>query len=102
MSLFHVTDEDFEEKVIGSQKTVIVDFFANWCGPCKMIAPIVAEIAEEKEGLIKVGKIDVDEQAELALKYGIVSIPTLLLFDDGKVMEKKVGYCDKDELLEIL
>ena len=102
MAEIKITKENFEDEVLKSDIPVLVDFFATWCGPCKMIAPIVEEIAEEKAGEIKVGKIDVDEQAELALKYGVVSIPTLLLFEDGKVMEKKVGYCEKDELLEML
>ncbi len=102
MAEIKITKENFEDEVLKSDIPVLVDFFATWCGPCKMIAPTVAEIAEEKAGEIKVGKIDVDEQAELALKYGVVSIPTLLLFEDGKVMEKKVGYCEKDELLEML
>ena len=102
MAEIKITKENFEDEVLKSDIPVLVDFFATWCGPCKMIAPIVKEIAEEKAGEIKVGKIDVDEQAELALKYGVVSIPTLLLFEDGKVMEKKVGYCEKDELLEML
>ena len=97
-----VTTKNFEEEVIKSPVPVLVDFWATWCGPCRMIAPIVEEIAKEYDGKIKVGKINVDEEMDLAVKFGIVSIPTLLVFENGEVKNKLIGYCQKDEIIEIL
>ena len=101
MSLFHVTDEDFEEKVIGSQKTVIVDFFANWCGPCRMLSPVLEEIAEERED-VDIAKVDVDECPELAQRYGIVSIPALMVIRGGECVASSVGYMPKDDVEKLL
>lgn len=97
-----LTEENFEEEVIKSNIPVLVDFWATWCGPCKMLAPIIAQIADEKEGEIKVGKVDVDEEMELAAEYQVASIPTLLLFKNGEVVETSIGFKSKEQLLEML
>jgi thioredoxin 1 len=86
-----LTEKNFEEEVLKSDKPVLVDFWATWCGPCRMLAPTIAKIAEEQEGVIKVGKIDVDDEPELAAKYGIASIPTLMVFKNGEVVKSSVG-----------
>ena len=86
-----LTEKNFEEEVMKSDKPVLVDFWATWCGPCRMLAPTIAQIAQEKEGIIKVGKIDVDEEPELAAKFGIASIPTLMVFENGQVKKSSVG-----------
>ena len=86
-----LTEKNFEEEVLKSDKPVLVDFWATWCGPCRMLAPTIAQIAQEKEGIIKVGKIDVDEEPELAAKFGIASIPTLMVFENGQVKKSSVG-----------
>ena len=90
-----LTEKNFEEEVLNSDKPVLVDFWATWCGPCRMLAPTIAKIAEEQEGKIKVGKIDVDEEPELAAKYGIASIPTLMVFKGGQVVRFSVGVQSK-------
>ena len=89
---------NFEDEVIKSDRPVLVDFWAEWCGPCKMLAPIVAGIAAEREGTLKVGKVNVDGSPELAAKYGVMSIPALFLFRGGKVAASSVGYMSKDEI----
>ena len=101
MALIHVTSENFEKDVMQSTKTVLIDFWATWCGPCRMIAPIVEEIAEERDD-ITVAKIDVDEAGELAAAFGITSIPTLVVMKDGKIVNQAVGYRAKDGILELL
>lgn len=97
-----LTKTNFEDEVINSEVPVLVDFWATWCGPCKMIAPIVEEIAEEYAGKIKVGKVNVDQEQELAIKFGIASIPTLLLIKEGKVLNTLVGYRPKEDIEAML
>jgi len=93
-----VTDSTFDEVVLSSEKPVIVDFWAEWCGPCRMIAPILAELAEEYHDKIIVTKVDVDSNPESAAKFGIRNIPTMLFFKDGKVVDKQVGAVAKKVL----
>ena len=90
-----LTADNFEEEVLKSDIPVLVDFWATWCGPCRMLAPMIAQVAEEQEGKIKVGKVDVDEQPELAYRYGIASIPTLKVFKGGEVVKTSVGVIPK-------
>ncbi len=94
-----VTDGDFEAKVEKAQGVILIDFWAEWCGPCKMIAPIVEQIAAEHSGKLTVGKLDVDSNTHTAMKYGVMSIPTLILFKDGQPVERLVGYMPKERLL---
>ncbi|MBR3942423.1 MAG: thioredoxin [Clostridia bacterium] len=93
-----ITRENFEQEVLKSDLPVLVDFWATWCGPCMMLAPIVEEIAEEYQGKIKVGKVNVDEEGALAMQFGIQSIPTLLYFKGGKLVDTKIGYCTKAQI----
>jgi len=94
-----LTDQNFEEEVLKSEIPVLVDFFAIWCGPCQMMAPVVEEIAQEMEGKVKVGKMNVDENPVTAEKYGIMSIPTLILFKNGEAVKTLVGFRGKEEIL---
>ncbi len=96
------TEENFKSEVIESSQPVLVDFWAEWCGPCKMIAPAIEELAADFDGKAKVVKVNVDEQPKLAQEYGVRSIPTLLFFRDGKVAEQLVGAAQKDALAEKL
>jgi len=100
MAVAQVTDKNFEGEVLKSDLPVLVDFWAEWCGPCKVISPIVEEIAGELEGKLKVAKVNVDDAQDLAGKYNIMSIPTLLLFKNGEPVEQVVGAVSKDQLLE--
>ncbi len=93
-----LTNENFDEEVLKSDIPVLVDFWAVWCGPCKMIAPVVEEIANEYEGRVKVGKVNVDEQQRLAIRFGISSIPTLLVFKNGEIVNKSVGFIPKADI----
>ena len=101
MAEIKITNENFEAEVLKSEIPVLVDFWAAWCGPCRMLAPAVAQIAAECEGKIKVGKVNVDEQPELAQRFGIMSIPTVLVFKDGKKVNQSIGLVPKDKLLEL-
>ena len=95
-----LTDENFEQEVLESDKPVLVDFWATWCGPCMMLSPIIEEIAEEYSDFLKVGKVNVDEPPVTSLEYKVSSIPTLMLFKDGKVVKKSVGYMEKEDLIK--
>lgn len=98
MSLLHLTDNNFKNEVLESELPVVVDFWATWCGPCRMIAPIIDELSREYHDRIKIGKINVDENPKITSYYGIMSIPTLILLRDGKVMEQVTGAVSKSEL----
>ena len=97
-----INSENFEKEVLNSEKPVLVDFFSDWCGPCKMMAPIVEELATELDGKVKVGKINVDENSDIAVEYNVMSIPTLIVFKNGKEEKRLVGVRDKEELLRLL
>jgi thioredoxin 1 len=101
MAITVVNKDNFEEEVLRSPKKVLVDFYADWCGPCKMISPIVEQIAEENED-IKVCKINVDSEPELSIKYQVMSIPTLISFQNGEVSDKSIGLVGKEEILNII
>lgn len=102
MSEITITKQNFEEEVLNSEIPVIVDFWAVWCGPCQMLAPVIAEISEELSGKVKVGKVNVDEEQELALKFGVTSIPTVMLFENGQAVKTSVGFMDKQQLKDTL
>jgi len=102
MEPLEFTDANFEQEVLKSELPVLVDFWAVWCGPCKMIAPLVKELAGEYEGKAKIGKVDVDNNQNISIKYGIRSIPTLLLFKDGKIVEQIVGAVPKAQIVQKL
>ena len=95
MSEITITSANFESEVLQSDMPVLVDFWASWCGPCKMLAPTISEIASEYEGKVKVGKVNIDDDTAIAIKYGIVSIPTVVLFKNGEVADKSVGFVPK-------
>lgn len=95
-----VTDQTFEQEVLKSETPVLVDFWATWCGPCKMIAPVLEEVAKEKDGALKIAKLDVDENPETAQKFGVMSIPTMLIFKNGQEVNRLVGYMPKPQLLQ--
>ena len=101
MEILHITQANFDELVLKSEKPVLLDFWAPWCGPCRMVAPIVEEIAGEREDIL-VGKINVDEEMELAVQFGIISIPTLVVMKNGELANKAVGYMPKEKILELL
>ncbi len=102
MAEIKLTDQNFEQEVLRADLPVLVDFWASWCGPCQMLAPVIAEIAEEYAGKVKVGKVNVDEQPNLANRYGIASIPTVMLFKNGEVVSTSLGYRPKNDLETML
>ena len=101
MAIVHITKDNFQDLVLNNPKSVLLDFWATWCGPCRMVAPILEEIAAEREDIL-VGKIDVDSEMELAVRFGIVSIPTLIVMKNGEMANKAVGYMPKAEILKLL
>ena len=102
MSEVNVTKQNFNKEVINSDKMVIVDFWATWCGPCQMLGPVLSEIAEEHKETMKVCKVNVDEEQELAMEFNIMSIPTLIFFKQGKVVKNVVGFHSKKELENLI
>lgn len=101
MSVITITKENFDQQVLQSTKPVLLDFWASWCGPCRMLSPVVDEIAQEND-TIAVGKVNVDEQSELASQFGVMSIPTLMVFKDGKAVNTSVGVVSKATILSML
>ena len=101
MAVVNITNANFKEEVLESDKKVLVDFWAPWCGPCRMVSPIVEEIAEENAA-IKVAKINIDEQPQLASQYGVMSIPTLMVFENGDIADTAVGARNKSFILQML
>ena len=102
MSVLKITSDNYEKEVMKSEKTVLIDFYADWCGPCKMMSPIIDQIAEEKADSLKVGKVNVDENQDLAMQYGIMSIPTVVIIKNGQVEKTFVGLREKNEILNEL
>lgn len=102
MAEITLTTSNFESEVLQSDIPVLVDFWADWCGPCKMLAPTIEKLAKEYEGKVKVGKVNIDEYADLAIKYGVVSIPTVALFKNGQVVDKSVGFVPKAAIEKML
>jgi len=102
MSVLNVTEQNFEEEVLKSDKKVIVDFYADWCMPCKMMSPVIDEISEELKENVKVVKINLDENINLADKYQVMSIPTIMVFNNGSVLETFVGVTDKARIIDII
>lgn len=97
-----ITKNNFTSEILESDVPVLLDFWATWCGPCKMLSPIMAEIAEELDGKVKVGKVNVDDEADLAVQFRIVSIPTVLVFKNGEVVNKAIGYQSKEQIVALL
>ncbi len=100
MAVIEVTEANFEEEVLKSNTPVLVDFWASWCGPCRMMAPVIEEISNDLENKAKVCKVNVDENSELASKYEIMSIPTFLIFENGKVKDMTVGVQSKESIID--
>ena len=98
--LIQLTDSNFDSEIANEDTPILVDFWAVWCGPCKMIAPELEKLYEEKQGVLRIGKLNVDENRDTAIKYGITSIPTLLLFKDGQMVKKLIGAMSKDKILD--
>ncbi len=101
MSVITITSDNFDEEVLNSDKPVLLDFWASWCGPCRMVSPVVDQIAEERSD-IKVGKVNVDEEQSLAVEFQVMSIPTLLVFKDGELANQAVGAMPKEQILALL
>jgi len=101
MSVININKTNFEHEITKSDKKVLLDFWAPWCGPCRMLLPVIDEIAAERDD-IKVAKVNVDDETELAKKYGIMSIPTLMIFENGNIIKKSIGAKDKESILDML
>ena len=102
MSVINLNEKNFEEEVVKSEKTVLIDFWASWCGPCRMMSPVVDEIAVEMKDSVKVCKINIDEEQNLAVKYNVMSIPTFVVLKNGKEVGRTVGVQDKQEIIKML
>ena len=102
MAELTITQQNFEQEVLLAKEPVLVDFWATWCGPCRMLAPVIEEIANEYAGKVKVGKVNVDDERELALEYGVSSVPTVMVFQNGEVKQTSVGYRPKEEIEQLL
>lgn len=102
MSVLTINNENFESEVIKSNKPVILDFYADWCGPCKMMSPVIDEISEELGDKVKVGKINTDENSELAQNYQIMSIPTIMVIKNGEIVHRFIGVTDKNKIIEVI
>ena len=102
MSMLTLEEKNFEEEVLKTDKKVLVDFYADWCGPCKMMLPVIDDIAKELDGKVKVGKVNVDNNQELAIQYDVMSIPTIMVFENGKSIKTFVGVTGKQEILDVL
>ena len=101
MAVITITKENFAQEVLQSEKPVLLDFWASWCGPCRMLSPIVDEVAEERTD-VKVGKVNVDDEQELAIRYGVMSIPTVIFFKDGQEIDRKVGVMPPQVFTQVL
>ena len=102
MSVLTITKSNFEETVLKSDKPVLLDFWASWCGPCRMLGPVIKDLADRYEGKAVVGKVNVDDEQELAIRYGVMSIPTVIFFKDGKEIDRKVGVMPESAFTEVL
>jgi thioredoxin 1 len=100
MSLQIANTKDFDEMVLGSKKLVLVDFWAPWCGPCRMVAPILEELAKDMADKLEIAKVNVDDNQEIAVRYGIMSIPTLILFKNGNILDQSIGAASKNKMVE--
>ena len=102
MSVIELTQENYQKEVIESDRPVLIDFFATWCGPCKMLSPVLEEVAKEVEGKLDIVKVDVDQDGELAMRFGIMSVPTMIIFKDGQPMTQLQGFMPKAQLMNEL
>lgn len=102
MSVLHIGQDNFQKEVLETKERVLVDFWAPWCGPCRMLAPVVEEIADEHAGRLKVGKINIDESPELANRFGVMSIPTLMVFEQGQLKAQSVGVKPKHQIEDMI
>ncbi len=102
MGIIAINQDNFDEEVLSSEQPILVDFWAPWCGPCRMVGPIVEDLAADYDGRVKVGKVNVDEEEELARKYGVMSIPTLIVFQGGREVQKAIGARSKADLAKMI